>query len=162
VLDGRIRRISASGFAALLVSVGAAATAAAPAAPSPAPQSAAASPSPQATIVPAAEDARIGTLAHKLYEQARAGTIDHSLLEPAVAQAVTPAVEAALAAQFGALPTPTWRYLGQREGRGGVAHYYLLTYPQNALRMVLAVDKDGLVSTLLFQPAPSPSSSPAP
>jgi hypothetical protein len=159
VFDNHLRRSAATGLAALLLSIAAPALAADP---SPAPT--AAPPVPASTIVPGAEDARAGAIARMLYEQARAGTIDHARLAPAVAAAVTPAVEAALAAQFGALPEPAWRYLGYRDTRNGRAQYYLLTYPGNALRMVVALDKAGLVSTLLFQPAslPSPAPSPSP
>ncbi len=157
MFDNRFRRAAATGLTALLLS---AAPALAAADPSPAPV--AATPAPAPAIVPGPEDARTGALARTLYEQARAGTIDRARLAPAVAAAVTPAVEAALGAQLGTLPEPAWRYLGYRDVRGGRAQYYLLTYPQNALRMVIALDKDGLVSTLLFQPAPPPSPAPSP
>jgi hypothetical protein len=153
-----LRRIAISGLAAACIGV---LSAPALADPSPSP----ASPSPAAgsssaaapALVVAPEDAKVGTLAHTVYEQVRAGSVDRTKLAPVVATAFTPAVESTLAAQLGALGDPVWTYQGYRPtSSGGRTHVYLLAYKQVTLRMLFGVDSAGLVSTLLFQSVKAP------
>jgi hypothetical protein len=145
------RALALSGAAALLLAT----AGTVPAYADPAPAGSAA-PVAEPALVAAPENAAVTAAAQKLYEQLRAGALDRKTLEPGLSNAITPALETTIAAQFGTLGDAKWQYTGYRESPSGRVHVYRLSYSQVTLQMRFGLDKNGLVRALLFEPVKAP------